>query len=154
METIQTIALLRSARLLRRVLVPWGYLLSLKLHWKTINVSWWEKLSKSSYNKNDPSRWMRRTNSSGILKAKWSPHPGQTTRHSNNQQENENLSNCRLYCVINSENREKLIIIGIFEIQTDHRILSWIPNLMFLKKKKIIFQEEDFSVQIYHRMKH
>ena len=35
-ETIQTIALLRTARILRRVLETWGDLLSLKLQWKTI----------------------------------------------------------------------------------------------------------------------
>ena len=34
-ETIQTIALLRTARILRRVLETWGDLLSLKLQWKT-----------------------------------------------------------------------------------------------------------------------
>ena len=36
-ETIQTTALLRSARTLRRVLETWGDLLSLKLQWKTIS---------------------------------------------------------------------------------------------------------------------
>ena len=36
-ETIQTTALLRTARILRRVLVTWGDLLSLKLQWKTIS---------------------------------------------------------------------------------------------------------------------
>ena len=36
METIQTTALLRSTRILRRVLKTWGDLLSLKLQWKTI----------------------------------------------------------------------------------------------------------------------
>ena len=35
-ETIQTTALLRTARILRRVLATWGDLLSLKLQWKTI----------------------------------------------------------------------------------------------------------------------
>ena len=39
-ETIQTIALLRKARILRRVLETWGDLLSLKLQSKTISVSW------------------------------------------------------------------------------------------------------------------
>ena len=34
-ETIQTIALLRTVRILRRVLETWGDLLSLKLQWKT-----------------------------------------------------------------------------------------------------------------------
>ena len=34
--TIQIIALLISARILRRVLETWGDLLSLKLQWKTI----------------------------------------------------------------------------------------------------------------------
>ena len=34
-ETIQTSTLLRSAKILRRVLENWGDLLSLKLHWKT-----------------------------------------------------------------------------------------------------------------------
>ena len=34
-ETIQMIALLRTARILRRVLETWGDLLSLKLQWKT-----------------------------------------------------------------------------------------------------------------------
>ena len=36
-ETIQTTALLRTARLLRRVLEIWVDLLSLKLQWKTIS---------------------------------------------------------------------------------------------------------------------
>ena len=36
-ETIQTTALLRTAKILRRVLETWGDLLSLKLQWKTIN---------------------------------------------------------------------------------------------------------------------
>ena len=36
-ETIQTTALLRTPRILRRVLETWGDLLSLKLHWKTIS---------------------------------------------------------------------------------------------------------------------
>ena len=38
-ETIQTTALLRTARILRRVLETRGDLLSLKLQWKTISVS-------------------------------------------------------------------------------------------------------------------
>ena len=37
METIQTTALLRTARILRRVLETWGDLLSLKRQWKTIS---------------------------------------------------------------------------------------------------------------------
>ena len=36
-ETIQTTALLRTARILRRVLETWGDLLSLKLQCKTIS---------------------------------------------------------------------------------------------------------------------
>ena len=36
-ETIQTTALLRTARILRMVLETWGDLLSLKLQWTTIN---------------------------------------------------------------------------------------------------------------------
>ena len=43
-ETIQTTALLRTARILRRVLETWGNLLSLKLQWKTISQYWCEKL--------------------------------------------------------------------------------------------------------------
>ena len=39
-ETIQMTALLRTARILRRVLETWGDLLSLKLQWKY----WYEKL--------------------------------------------------------------------------------------------------------------
>ena len=35
-ETIQTTALLRTARIMRWVLETWGDLLSLKLQWKTI----------------------------------------------------------------------------------------------------------------------
>ena len=37
MGTIQTTALLRTARILRRVLETWGDLLSIKLQWKTIS---------------------------------------------------------------------------------------------------------------------
>ena len=36
-ETIQTTALLKTARILRRVLETWGDLLSLSLQWKTIS---------------------------------------------------------------------------------------------------------------------
>ena len=36
-ETIQTTALLRTARIMRRVLETWGDLLSLKLQWKTLS---------------------------------------------------------------------------------------------------------------------
>ena len=36
-ETIQTTALLRTARILRSVLETWGDLLSLKLQWKIIS---------------------------------------------------------------------------------------------------------------------
>ena len=36
-ETIQTTALLRTARIPRRVLESWGDLLSLNLQWKTIS---------------------------------------------------------------------------------------------------------------------
>ena len=36
-ETIQTTALLKTARILRRVLETWGDLLSIKLQWKTIS---------------------------------------------------------------------------------------------------------------------
>ena len=35
--TIQTTALLKTVRILRRVLETWGDLLSLKLQWKTIS---------------------------------------------------------------------------------------------------------------------
>ena len=39
-QIIQTTTLLRTARILRSVLETWGDLLSLKLQWKTISVSW------------------------------------------------------------------------------------------------------------------
>ena len=43
-ETVRTTALLRTARLLRRVLMTRGDLLSLKLQWKTLSWHWCEKL--------------------------------------------------------------------------------------------------------------
>ena len=43
-ETIQRKALLKTARILRRVLETWGDLLSLNLQWKTISFRWCEKL--------------------------------------------------------------------------------------------------------------
>ena len=43
-ETIQTIALSKTARILRRIRETWGDLLSLKLQWKTISWRWCEKL--------------------------------------------------------------------------------------------------------------
>ena len=43
-ETIQTTALLKTARILRRVLETWGDLLSLNLQWKNISLRWCEKL--------------------------------------------------------------------------------------------------------------
>ena len=54
-ETIQTTALLKTARRLRRVLDTWGDLLSLNLQWKTISLRWCEKTlmskDKNNYNK-------------------------------------------------------------------------------------------------------
>ena len=44
-KTIQITALLKLARILRKVLGPWEDLLSLRLQWKTI--SWCEKLARS-----------------------------------------------------------------------------------------------------------
>ena len=43
-EKIQTTALLKTARILRRVLENWWDLLSLNLQWKTISLCWCEKL--------------------------------------------------------------------------------------------------------------
>ena len=43
-ETIQMTALMRMARILRRVLETWGDLLSLRFQWKTIGLRWCEKL--------------------------------------------------------------------------------------------------------------
>ena len=43
-ETIQTTALLKTAKILRRVLETWGDLLSLNLQWNTISLHWYEKL--------------------------------------------------------------------------------------------------------------
>ena len=45
-KTIQTTALLKTARILRRVLETWGDLQSLKLQWKTICWRWCAKLMK------------------------------------------------------------------------------------------------------------
>ena len=42
-ETIQTTALLKTDRILRRVLETRGGLLSLNLQWKTISLCWCEK---------------------------------------------------------------------------------------------------------------
>ena len=52
-ETIQTIELLWTARILRRVLVTWGHLLSLWLQWKTIGLRWCEKLYDNNNNKEE-----------------------------------------------------------------------------------------------------
>ena len=41
-ETIQTAALLKAARILRRVLETWGDLLSLNLQWNTTSLRWCE----------------------------------------------------------------------------------------------------------------
>ena len=43
-ETIQTTALLKTARIPRRVLETWGDLLSLNLQWNTISLRWCERL--------------------------------------------------------------------------------------------------------------
>ena len=43
-ETIQTTALLKTARILRRVLDTWGDLLLINLKWKNMSLRWCEKL--------------------------------------------------------------------------------------------------------------
>ena len=47
-ETLQTIALLKTARILGRALETWGDLLSPNLHWKTISLRWCEKLMNNN----------------------------------------------------------------------------------------------------------
>ena len=55
-ETIQTTTLLRTARILKRVLETWGYLLSLKLQWKTYQITlMWNTLM--SNNNNNTNKW-------------------------------------------------------------------------------------------------
>ena len=51
-ETIQTTALLRMARILRRILETWGDLLSLKLQWKTNHqlTLMWKTLNNNNNN--------------------------------------------------------------------------------------------------------
>ena len=51
-ETIQTLTLPRTARILRRVLETWGNLLLLNLQWKTICRRQSEKLSQRKHNNN------------------------------------------------------------------------------------------------------
>ena len=55
-ETIQTTALLRTARILRRVQETWGDLLSLDLQWKTIRCRWCEKTLMCNNNNNNNKR--------------------------------------------------------------------------------------------------
>ena len=45
-ETIQTTALLKTARILRSVLETWGDFLSLNLQWKTISIRWCENFNE------------------------------------------------------------------------------------------------------------
>ena len=52
-ETIRTTVLLRSARILRRVLATWRDLLLLKLQWKTTSKRCCEKLSRIKYDNNN-----------------------------------------------------------------------------------------------------
>ena len=49
-KTIQTIALLRSNRILKKVLGTLGKLLSFRLHLNTISKRWWERLASSNSN--------------------------------------------------------------------------------------------------------
>ena len=51
-ETIQTTALLRTARILRRVLETWGDLLSLRLQWKNHQLTLMWKITLMSKNNN------------------------------------------------------------------------------------------------------
>ena len=52
-KTTQTPALLRWARILRRVLETEGDLLPLRLKWKTIILYWCEKLARNNNNNNN-----------------------------------------------------------------------------------------------------
>ena len=85
-ETIQTTALLKSARMLRRVLESWGYLLSLWLQWKTISLCRWEKLAKNNNNNNRNRIWHRKMRH---VSGKWwrTTHNGRsrTTKSSSHQ---------------------------------------------------------------------
>ena len=68
-ETIQTTALLKTARILRRVLETWGDLLSLKLHnnvpcssWKVANDIWLTEWNYQITTKLERSEKMKPTN--------------------------------------------------------------------------------------------
>ena len=52
-ETIQTTALLKMARILSRALETWGDLQSLNLQWKNFMLRWCEKLEWVNNNNNN-----------------------------------------------------------------------------------------------------
>ena len=61
-KTIQATALLKLARILRRVLETEGDLLSLRLQWKTIGKCWCENLARSNDNKKKKKRNEKKKN--------------------------------------------------------------------------------------------
>ena len=65
-ETIQMTALLKTARILRRVMETWGDLQSLKLQWKTISWLWCEKPSAGADVKNSKEVNCNNNNKAGI----------------------------------------------------------------------------------------
>ena len=68
-ETIQTTALLRTARLLRRVLETWGDLLSLKLQWKNHQLTLMWKNSRGVNNDNNIKEWIGWTTRNSMVDA-------------------------------------------------------------------------------------
>ena len=71
-ETIQTTELLKSVRILSRVLETWGYLMSPSHQWKALRQRWWRKLTGSNIT------------ISGRSSPKRSKNPKKHLRYSNN----------------------------------------------------------------------
>ena len=94
-ETIQTIALLRSARIPRKVQETWGAFLSLGLQWKTISKLCCGKLARKiimmiiiAQPNICPGEWHAQT-PLWFWHTNGSPNHGQTTRPYDNQQQQQ-----------------------------------------------------------------
>ena len=121
-ETIQTTALLRTARILRRVLETWGDLLILKLQWKNhqFTLMWKTPMEVIII----------------IIIIEKATGWGSWSTGNCKQFKFDHTNKCYMYIQVSVREKVTLKVLWNFEMQTDRLISARRPDLVIVQKRR------------------
>ena len=168
-ETIQTTALLRTARILRRVLETWGDLLSLKVQWKNYQLMLVWKTQKGVNNDNNDNSECRlcgdRDETINHIISEFSKLAQREYKARHDwvgkvihwemckKFKFDHTNKWYMHNPAPVLENETHKLLRDFDIQTDHLIPARRPDLIIINKKKRTCKIVDFAVPTDHRIK-